>query len=444
VGSQKLSNDANKVLGRLELDRELFENGLALLSNEVRESETIAISGSIKAGTMFDPIGASGTAELVSRLLMRGTTSRSASGISQTIEESGATLSFENRDESVNFSARCYFGVLDTVLEIISDCLMRPSFPENEIVLARSEILSEIKAEEDDTRSTAYRRLAELIFGRDATYGKDPLGRPEELNRLTRDDLVRFHRDNYSPNRLILAMTGGYDFDLVRSKIEKIFSRWSNGEVQKISYHDARDLPAKTAVVEMKHKTQVDLAVGTKAVPRLSHDYYPLNLGNLILGRLGLYGRLGKNVREDRGLAYYSFSTLQSKLFSGLFAAFAGVNPSNVNKAAEGIFDELNRITAEPIPQKELETAKRNSLGSLSISLDTSVERVSILHDIEYNNLGMDYLERYRSILDRVSSEEILSSFQQYVRLDRLSMVAAGPITDKDLTILPLAKAQTG
>ncbi len=220
---QTLSDEAKNRLGRVELKRELFENGIAFLSNEAHESETIAISGSIKAGTMCDPSGSSGVAELVSRLLMRGTISQSAATISQVIEESGATLSFENRDESVSFSARCYSGVLDSVIEVIGDCLMRPSFPENEIILARNEILSEIKADEDDTRSTAYRRLAELVFGGDAPYGRDPLGKPEELNKLTRDDLVRFHRENYSPNRMIVAMTGGYHFDIVRYKIRESF-----------------------------------------------------------------------------------------------------------------------------------------------------------------------------------------------------------------------------
>jgi len=426
----------------VELKRELFENGIALLSNEVRENETVAISGSIKAGAMCDRPGSFGAAELASRLLMRGTKSLSASQISQKIEESGATLSFENRDESVYFSSRCYYGVLEDVLEIIGDCLMHPSFPESEIIQARNEIIAEIKAEEDDTRSAAYRRLVELVFGRDEVYGRDPLGRQDELAKLEKNDLSRFHDENYHPDRLVIAMTGGYEFDLVRAKIDKIFSSWKKGTGAKFSYRESKEnAPDKASAVQMKHKTQVDLAMGLKAVPRSSRGYYPLNLGNLVLGRLGLYGRLGKNVREERGLAYYSFSALQSKLFSGLFGVFAGVNPTNLGRAAEGIFQEVARITTEPIPQKELETAKRNSLGSLSISLDTSVERVAILHDIEYNNLGLDYLERYPAILDRVSSEEILSLFQKYVKLDQLSIVAAGPIDDRALESLLPAKA---
>jgi zinc protease len=435
-----LSEDAKDRLGGLELQREQFENGLAVLSNQVRDTQTVAISGSIKAGSMCDPSGSFGAAELTSRLLMRGTASLSGEQISQRIEEAGATLSFENRDEAVSFSSRCYYGVLDDVLETIGECLMRPSFPDKEIALSKNEILSEIKANDDDTRSTAYKHLAELVFGKDAPYGKDPLGRPEELKNIAREDLLRFHRENYEPSRLIIAITGGYDFDRVKTTIEKIFSPWKNESATKYSYPETKGNASRNSLtMKMKHKTQVDLAIGTRAARRSSHDYYPLNLGNLVLGRLGLYGRLGKNVREDRGVAYYAFSALKSKHFSGLFAVFAGVNPSNVAKAMEGIYEELMRITSEPIPLKELETAKRNSVGSLSISLDTSVERVAILHEMEYHNLGMDYLERYPSILDHVSSEEILAAFQKYVKLGELSMVAAGPVDD-DTLVLPAIK----
>jgi zinc protease len=425
-----------KRLKNPELKREVFENGIVLLSNEISDSETVAISGSIKSGAICDEKSRFGTAELVSRLLMRGTKVRTAAEISQKIEESGATLSFDNRDESVYFSSRCYYGVLDDVLEILGECLMQPSFPEIETILARNEILSEIKAQSDDTRSSAYRRLVELIFGRDEPYGRDSLGTPDDLNRLTKEDLVRFHEENYFPDRVVFAITGGYNYGRVREKLDKIFSSWKRNEKSKKIFYQERaaDNP-RASVVELKHKSQVDLAIGTRAVPRSSEYYYPLNLGNLILGRLGLYGRLGKNIREDRGLAYYSFSALQAKLYSGFFGIFAGVNPANLEKAVEGIMEEITKITSQSISEKELETAKRNSTGSLSISLDTSSERVGIIHDIEYYNLGLDYLERYPGILERISGEEILQCFQKFVSPDRLSMVAVGPVENRNLRL---------
>ena len=226
----------------------------------------------------------------------------------------------------------------------------------------------------------------------------------------------------------------------MREKLESIFSNWNSGKKsKKISYHETETNSPEISAVDLKHKSQVDLAIGTKAVPRSSQYYYSLNLGNLVLGRLGLYGRLGKNIREDRGLAYYCFSALQAKLYSGFFGIFAGVNPANLDKAVEGIMEEITKITTQSITEKELETAKRNLIGSLSISLDTSSERVGIIHDIEYYNLGLDYLERYPGILEGISGEEILRSFQKFASPDKLSMVAAGPVENKNLR-LPVAK----
>jgi zinc protease len=427
-------------LRNFEIKREVFESGITLLSNEINDSETVAISGSIKSGAICDQSGRFGTAELVSRLLMRGTKTRSSSEISQKIEESGATLSFDNRDESVYFSSRCYYGVLDDILEILSDCLIRPSFPEDEINLARNEILSEIKAQNDDTRSSAYRKLVELIFGSDQPYGRDSMGTSENLKELTRRDLVQFHDENYFPNRAIFAVTGGFSHDRLKNKFDKIFSDWNWGRKSKnIPYIDVAQTTPEVSTVDLKHKTQVDLAIGGKAIPRSSEFYYSLSLGNLILGRLGLYGRLGKNIREDRGLAYYSFSTLQARLFSGFIGIFAGVNPANLEKAVDGITEEVTKITTELISAEELETAKRNSIGSLSISLDTSSERVGIIHDLEYYNLGLDYLERYPGILEKTTSEEIIHSLQKFLNLDNLSLVAAGPVGDRKLG-LPTVK----
>jgi zinc protease len=420
----------------VDLRQETLENGLTLISNEIDDSETVAISGTIKSGAICDESGMFGTAELVARLLTRGTNRRSASQISQSIEESGATLSFENRDESVSFSARCYFGILDQILELIGECLIEPAFPETEVNLSKSEILSDIKSQEDDTRASAYRALSSIVFGRDAPYGRDPLGRPEDLQRLSRDDLVKFHREYYDASTVILAITGSYDFEHVRNKVEKIFYKWNSGGsgFKKISFQ-VPDYPAQVARLDMKHKSQVDLALGARAVPRSSPLYHPLNLGNLILGRLGLYGRLGKNVREDKGVAYYSYSILQAKLFSGQIGVFAGVNPKNIEKAITGITEEITRITRQSISEKELETAKRNLLGSLSISLDTSIERVGIIHDIAYYNLGLDYLEMYPRILEAVTGDQVLVSCNEIMNLDRISLVAAGPLEETELKL---------
>jgi zinc protease len=425
----------NKIVrSPFELKHEIFENGFAFIGAEVKETETIAILGSVKAGTISDVPEKSGRAELTSRLLMRGSKEHTASQLSQRIEEAGATLSFDNRDESVSFSARCHHSVLEEVLSTIAECVNQPAFPAEEIGIAKNEIITDIKSEEDDTRSTAYRQIMALLYGADFPYGRNPLGNPKSIQGLTREDLKAFHEENYGPQKMVLAMTGRFDFEEVRSRLGKFFSDGIPSR-REFVFSEPSLLPNGLDVSDMEHKTQVDVALGSRAVPRKSDSYYSLNLGNLVLGRLGLYGRLGKNVREKKGIAYYCFSLLQAKLFSGNLGIFAGVNPKNIEAAIEGITEEIGRITTERITDDELEAAKRNALGSLSISLDSSNERVGILHDIEYFGLGLDYLDRYPGLVGSVTSEAILRDFEKYLNPDRISVAAAGPIGKSSLRL---------
>lgn len=279
----------------------------------------------------------------------------------------------------------------------------------------------------------AYKEVMGLIYGKDMPYGRDSLGRTEDLERLTKNDLKRFYNENYHPSRVVLAVTGRFDFENLQSEIEKIFSSWS-GRSQPINFtREKVNRNASIASVEMSHKSQVDLVFGARAVERNSPHYYPLSLGNLVLGRMGLYGRLGKNVREERGLAYYSYSAVQARLYDGNLSIFAGVNPRNVEKAIEGITEEISRISTESLNESELAGARKNATGSLSISLDTSTERINIIHDMEYYNLGIDYLDKYPEILSQITSDQVLNDFAKYFSVDQISMAAAGPLSDGKL-----------
>jgi len=413
----------------IEILRDTLSNGVSVISNPNRLTESIAIAGSIKAGTMRDPLGGFGTAELVSRMLTRGTRKRSAAEISRTIEEMGATLEFSNYDESVSFSARCHADYLGQLLEILSDCVCNPTFGEEETEKTKAEIISDLEAERDETRRMAYRGLLGELYGKDGTYGRDTLGAIEDVVRLRPDNARRFHGDFYDPQSMILAVTGRFDHSDLLSKVEDSLASWA--KMPKVDTSLPRPLdsfPPSSVTFPMPHKSQVDVGLGARTVPRKSEEYHALNLGNLILGRIGLYGRLGRNVRDEKGLAYYCFSTLQSKLFAGHVAILAGVNPKNLEKAIEGIAEEIQRISSEPLSASEITKGRKNLLGSLSLSLESSIERVSLLHDIEYFSLGADYLERYGSILESVTPESVLRSFERYFTLDKVSLAVAGPV----------------
>ncbi|TLZ72345.1 MAG: insulinase family protein, partial [Methanobacteriota archaeon] len=123
-------------------------------------------------------------------------------------------------------------------------------------------------------------------------------------------------------------------------------------------------------------------------------DYYALNLANLLFGRIGLYGRLGRNLRDEQGLAYYAFASLDARSAGGMWSISAGVNPANLAKALASIRAEMERLGPEPFTPEELRDGRDNQIGSLIVSLERNAEVAGELHRMEYFGLGMDFLER--------------------------------------------------
>lgn len=425
-------NESKTTISSIELLHTTLSNGIRIIANPNSSGASVALTGSIKAGTMFDPPFGYGTAELVSRLLVRGTRKHSGDTISQRIEETGATLEFSNYDEIVSFSGRCHVDHLSRLLEIASDCIIEPSFIDEEVRKTKAEIFSDLEAERDETRTMAYKGLMELEYGRDKPYGKNSLGVFEDVERLNSEHARKFHEEYYNPNSMILAATGRFDFDYLVSQVESAFGSWNkNSDRTRIEFGEIDTPKPSTRSIRMDHKSQVDVALGARAVPRKSKEFYPLNLGNLMLGRIGLYGRLGKSVRDEKGLAYYCYSILSAKLFAGHIAVLAGVNPKNLDSALQEILKQIAKMSSEPLTKDEVERGKKNLRGALSIALESSVERVNLMHEIEYHSLGLDFFEKYPTLIESVTAEESLESFATYFKTRDVSIVVAGPVGEK-------------
>ncbi|MBI4787365.1 MAG: insulinase family protein, partial [Chloroflexi bacterium] len=153
-----------------------------------------------------------------------------------------------------------------------------------------------------------------------------------------------------------------------------------------------------------------------------------LSIGDLIFGRLGLYGRLGASVRDQQGLAYYVYSGVEAGLGAGPWAVHAGVNPKGLDKAIEGILAEVKRLRSEPVTQDELDEAKDFVTGSLALRLETNDGVAATVGDIELFDLGLDYLERYPKIIRALTPEQILAVTQKYEHVEHYALVVAGPV----------------
>ncbi|HKW43168.1 MAG TPA: pitrilysin family protein [Thermoplasmata archaeon] len=397
------------------------------MSSALASNPFIAFRGSVPAGVAAEG-DAQGVAEFTSRLLLSGTRRSSAAKLADRLEGTGATLEFRNGEELLNFSGRCTHKTAKETIRILVECLAQPTFPEREIDRVRVELRNDVRFEADDTRSRAMRELSKLVFPNDHPYGRDPKGGEDRIRRIRRKDIVAFHEAHVSPEGLILAVTGDVDRTLLEEAIAEPLGRLAgDGDGIPAIPPPTRHKPARVAI-RMPHKTQADIMIGAPAVPRRHDDYYALNLANLLLGRIGLYGRIGRNLRDEQGLAYYAFTNLEARTAGGMWSLSAGVNPRNVAKAIASIRAELDRLRTDPFSPDEIRDGKDNQVGSLTVSLERNAEVASELHRMEYFGLGMGFLEQYADLVRELPDDRVRQLAVKYFSASASSLVVAGPV----------------
>jgi zinc protease len=179
--------------------------------------------------------------------------------------------------------------------------------------------------------------------------------------------------------------------------------------------------------VVMPEKTQTDLVLGWQGMRRLDPDFDAARLANTVLGVFGMMGRLGANVRERQGMAYYAYSRVSGDHEPGTWVAIAGVNPANVTRAQQAMLDEVKRLQDELVPEEELEDSKRYLTGSVPLQLETNDGVASLLADIEWHKLGLDYLERYPRIINGLTAEQVQTVARKYLDPSAYVAASAGP-----------------
>ena len=176
----------------------------------------------------------------------------------------------------------------------------------------------------------------------------------------------------------------------------------------------------------LEEKNQSDLIIGVPAPKTVSRDFHVCSIGNSILGKYGMMGRIGKAVREKAGLAYEVSSHLGAGIGPTAWTISAGVNPENLEKTIVLLKQELLRFTTEPVTQQELQDVKTQALGRLPLSLESNAGIASILVSIERFGYGLDHLRQLPAIIESITTEEILTAAQRYWDLDKLIITSAG------------------
>ena len=423
---------ASKYPGPETIHRHLLPNGLTILVFENPVTDSVVIEGLVSAGALVENRSNAGRASFTSEMLMRGTASRSFEQIYEDIESVGASLGFSAGRHISDFSGSCLAEDLDLLLDLLAESLREPTFPANQVEQLRSEFLTSLQIRANDTRFRASLGFRELLYN-DHPYGQIVDGYPESVSQISADKLTGFHRDYYGPGDMIIALVGAIEISHVVEKVEAAFGDWLPANVKMPSAPDAPGLnQGQRVFVPMDDKSQSDIVFGVPGPRRSADDYLEASVANTILGVFGMMGRLGQSVRIEQGLAYYAYSQLQGGLGPSPWSVSTGVAPENVEQAVDSVIHEIDRLLNESIPEDELEDTKAYRTGSLPVGLETNEGLAGIITDMEFYDLGLDYLQLLPARINAMTPGTVQAAARHYLDVDKLAISVAGPTLDAE------------
>jgi len=419
------SNRAGTIATALRYE---LPNGMVALVQRNATAPTVSVYGEVRVGAANEPPEKNGLSAFTGAALIRGAGHRTFQEIVARTEAVGASVNAGGGMHSTGFAGRSLNEDVALILEILSDMVRAPMFPDEEIERLRGQFLMALREDEQDTSVRASRALRSIMFPPTHPYSRLSRGTIETISTLTREDLLQFHT-LYHPAATTIAVVGDIDPAAVMALIERFFGDWqAPGAPPRVTLPDPLPLPDQRRVhIALDGKSQTDVIWAVHGLDRRSPDYYAASVANMILGQLGIGGRLGERVREEQGLAYYCGSSLDADLGAGPWTAMAGVNPAHVERAIDAIVHEIRQFAAEGPTEQELADAHDFMTGRLAIGLETNDSIASTLLGIERYQLGLDYIERYPAIISSIDRDQVVEVARRYLATDDYAIVTAGP-----------------
>lgn len=417
-----------------DVHHEVLDNGLKVLLVENTSIPMVSLNATVLAGARYDPDSKAGLAMMTSRLLDEGTETRTSLEIAEAIESVGGALESDGSFERIIVSASVLKKDFDLGLELLSDLLIHPIFPQEYVDKEKERILSEIVSAQDRPQVRAGWAFNELVYQQHPLH-RPSHGYPETVERIIREDLKDFHGQYFVPNNVVLSIVGDFRVPELLPKIQKTFGGWTAKPIVLATYEEPiRQCEKRLKFINVPAQ-QVNIYLGHLGITRMNPDYYALQVLDTILGGgAGFTARIPQRLRDDLGLAYTTFAsiTMTAGLDPGRFVAFIGTSPPNMKLAIEELLNEIRRIIHKPVTVEELQDAKDYLTGSFVFAFESSQQIARFLVHAEVYGLGFDYVEKYPEYIRGVTIEDIARVAKRYLDSEHYTLVAVGPVAETE------------
>ena len=418
-------------------------NGLRVFLMEDHEIPVISVRTFVRTGAFWEPQDKIGLARLTGAVQRTGgTTSMTGDRIDDFVEARAASVETGIGGDSGSASMNCLKQDFDDVFKVYLDVLRNPAFAEDKLALAKVQANASIARRNDNVGGITGREIGRLVYGPDS-----PLVSLEQyatIAAITRGDLVAWHKAYYHPNSMMLGVSGDFDAKNMRKTIEKAFASWPKGPPfagAKIPYRTTPN--PGVFFIEKPDVTQVNIAMAHLGIEQKNPDYFAVQVMNDVLGG-GFSGRLMNAIRTKKGLAY--------GVNGGVGAAFnrpglvrLGMQTKSVSlfDAMAALKEEVAGIVTNPPTDDELSQAKESILNAFIFNYDSKSGILAQQMSYAYYGLPSNYLDTYRSNIEKVTKDDVVRVARKYVHTDELAILVVGKAADFPKPLDTLGKVTT-
>jgi predicted Zn-dependent peptidase len=410
--------------------REVLPNGLCVITEEMQHIRSVSIGIWVKSGSRDEDKQWNGISHFVEHMVFKGTQHRSAEDIAKQVDSIGGNLDAFTAKECTSFSIKVLDEHLPIAMDVLSDLVLNPVFTDEDISRERGVILEEIKMDEDNPDYLVHEIFTQN-FWKDHPLGRPILGTRDTVRRFERPPVLDFYNQSFSPGNVIITAAGYLKHEHFVELANKYFSGMkpvSNG------FHSAPpNIVPRIILRNKKSLEQVQICVGVPSYPITHEKRHSSYILNTVLGG-GMSSRLFQNIRERQGLAYAIYSDLNPYRDTGCLSVYAGTSKTSATKVVESIVSEFRKLKAEMVSAEELKRAKDQLKGSLMLSLESSMARMSNLarQEMYFDHFyGLDELIQK---IESVTAEELQTLANTFFQTDNIAVTILGNLNGLKLT----------
>jgi zinc protease len=412
-----------------QIQKAKLSNGMEVLAVEDHKLPLVSISMVIKSGYSADPQERPGTASLTSELLDEGTTTRTALQISDETKKLGAILGTGSSSDASTVTLNVLKKYIDLGLNLMSDVVINPVFPSEELERQRQIYLGQIMQENMEPFTSALKLYFRTLYGPDHPYAQPYTGSGTEtsIKALQKDDLKKYYETYYHPNNAAIILVGDITMKEILPKLETAFKEWKPKAIPSMTIPAVSPL-AKTRIyiIDKPGAAQSVVIAGNLGIERRSPDYFAVQVMNSALG--GLFSsRLNYNLREEKGYTYGASSFFSNNKYPGSFVAYAPVHTQYTKETVVEMEKELRGICGlKPLTAEELQRSRDYLVKSYSQKFQTFGQIANQIAALVMYDLSVDNLQQYVSAISAVNSDATADVARKYIHPDALLYVIVG------------------